>query len=448
MRSLHGRLLVAATLVLAAFLGATAVSLEEAFRQRTEVATKERLLGQVYALLAAAETDEDGRVDLPDQLPDPRLSSPASGLYALVGANDGTYLWRSPSLTGQPSGFLVAQDPGRHAYSLAPLGEGRLQVINFGVAWEDDAGEEQLLTFAVASDLAPVREEIQGFRRTLWTWLGGLAAVLLLIQGLILHWGLRPLRSLAEDLQRIESGEADRLSGRYPAELERLTTDLNALIANSRANQQRYRNALDDLAHSLKTPLAILHSATDETLSPGELRSQVSEQVDRMDEIVQNQLRRAAAAGRVTLGQVTELAPVVEQLIRTLRKVYRDRPMEVESRVPPETRFFGDRADLMELLGNLLDNAFKYGNARVRVSAEPLAQDGRRPGLLVRVEDDGPGIDPQAAQRVTERGRRLDSSRPGQGLGLALVREIVAVYGGELGIARSPLGGACIELRF
>jgi two-component system sensor histidine kinase PhoQ len=448
MRSLHGRLLVAATLVLAAFLGATALALDEAFQERTESAMRERLLGHVYALLAAADDDEEGRITLPADLPDPRFSNPSSGLYALVESRDGDFRWRSPSLTGQAAEFVHSQPPGRRVFSRERLGDAEIHVLNFGVAWEDDAGQEQFLTFAVGSDLAPLSSEIEEFRYTLWLWLGGAAVVLLLIQGLILRWGLQPLRTLADDLRRIEAGTLDHLAGNYPVELERLTADLNALIANSRANQQRYRNALDDLAHSLKTPLAILRTATDPTAPSSELRTQVVEQVGQMDAIVQHQLRRAAAAGRVTLGQMTEVAPVVEQLIRALRKVYRDRPLDIASDASADARFFGDRADLMEILGNLLDNACKYAHGRVRLSARTLAGTGARPGLVLRIEDDGPGIAPAAVERALERGQRLDSSQPGQGLGLAMVREIVAVYGGGLTIDRGELGGARIEVRF
>lgn len=448
MRSLHGRLLVAATLVLAAFLGATALALDEAFQERTERAMRERLLSHVYALLAAADEDEAGRIALPAELPDPRFSNPDSGLYALVESAEGGFRWRSPSLTGQVPGFLHPQPPGRRSFSRERLGDAEIHVLNFGVTWEDDAGDEQALTFAVGSDLAPLSGEIEDFRRTLWLWLGGAAAVLLLMQGLILRWGLGPLRTLAGDLRRIEAGTLDRLTGNYPAELAPLTRDLNALIANSRANQQRYRNALDDLAHSLKTPLAILRTAAAESLGAAELRIQVVEQVGQMDEIVQHQLRRAAAAGRVTLGQVTDLGPVADQLVRSLSKVYRDRALTISTAVAAEARFFGDRADLLELLGNLLDNACKYGRTQVRLSAGVLRAGAPRPGLQLRVEDDGPGIAPEAVARALGRGQRLDSSLPGQGLGLAMAREIVAVYGGTLSVARGALGGACIEVRF
>lgn len=448
MRSLHGRLLVAATLVLAAFLGATAWALDEAFQERTERAGRDRLLGHLYALLGAADDDEAGRIELPAELPDPRFSNPGSGLYALVESSDGAFRWRSPSLTGQTGGFLQPQPPGQRRFTRERWAETQIQVLNFGVAWEDDLGQEQHLTFAVGSDLAPLGDEIEGFRRTLWLWLGGAAAVLLLMQGLILRWGLGPLRTLAGDLRRIEAGTLAQLSGQYPAELEPLTRDLNALIANSRANQQRYRNALDDLAHSLKTPLAILHTATAETLTAPELRTQVGEQVAQMDEIVQHQLRRAAAAGRVTLGQVTEVGPLAEQLIRSLRKVYRDRPLEIGAEITPEARFFGDRADLLELLGNLLDNACKYGRSRVQLRARVLREAAPRPGLLLEVEDDGPGIPQEAVARALGRGQRLDTSLPGQGLGLAMAREIVAVYGGALRIEAGTLGGARIQVRF
>lgn len=448
MRSLHGRLLVAASLVLAAFLGATALALDEAFQERASRALRERLLGHVYALLAAADEDSAGRIALPSTLPDPRFSNPDSGLYALVESADGGFRWRSPSLTGLTPRFLHPQSPGQYSFSRERLGEVEIHVLNFGVTWEDDAGDEQVLTLAVGTDLAPLSGEIEAFRHTLWLWLSGAALVLLLMQGLILRWGLRPLRTLAEELRRIESGAMERLSGNYPTELEPLTRDLNALIASSRTNQERYRHALDDLAHSLKTPLAILRAASGETLGAADLRTQVAEQVGQMDEIVQHQLRRAATAGRVALGQVTEVGPLVEPLLRALRKVYHERSLQISAEVSPEARFFGDRADLLEVLGNLLDNACKYGKTQVRFSATVLPGVGQRPGLWLRVEDDGPGIPPEAVMRALGRGERLDTSLPGQGLGLSMASEIVSLYGGALTIERGALGGACIEARF
>ena len=449
MRSLHGRLLVAATLALVGFLGATGAALYQAFRDSAEAALRERLQGHVYALLAAADEDPDGRMLLPMALPDPRFSNTDSGLYALVQNERGDFHWRSPSLTGQAGGFLRQQAPGERSYH-HHSGRGReLLTINFGIAWEDYLGEEQHYTFAVAMDRAPLLKEIEGFRTTLWSWLGGLALILLLVQGAILRWGLKPLREVADDLRRIEAGEADSLSGDYPLELRGLTGNLNALIAGARANQQRYRNSLDDLAHSMKTPLAILRNAADEQGGCGAFDATVQEQVQRMDTIVQHQLRRAAASGRSTLGRALEVAPLVERLARSLGKVYRDKALQLDLALAPDSRFFGDEADLMEVLGNILENACKYGRGRVRVSSVNLeAAGGRRPGLEIRIGDDGPGIEPERAREAMQRGRRMDQSVPGQGLGLSVAAEIVGVYDGRIEIGRSGLGGAEIVIRF
>lgn len=448
MRSLHGRLLAAASLALAAFLGLTGAALYQAFRDSAEAAMRERLQGHVYALLAAADEDPDGRMLLPSALPDPRFSNTDSGLYALVQSESRDFLWRSPSLTGQVGGFLQTQHPGKSSYRLQQENHRELLVINFGIAWEDYMGQEQRYTFAVAMDTAPMLKEIEGFRTTLWTWLGGFALILLMLQGAILRWGLKPLREVSDDLRRIESGAADRLTREYPLELRGLTGNLNALIDSAHANQQRYRNSLDDLAHSMKTPLAILRNAADDE-ARGAFTATVQEQVERMDAIVQYQLRRAAASGRSALARAVEVPPLVKRLADSLGKVYRDKTVEVELHLAPDSRFFGDEADLMEVLGNLLENAFKYGRGRIRMSTASLPTGtGLRPALELRIEDDGPGIDPERTDEVLQRGRRMDQSMPGQGIGLSVVREIVDVYHGNIEIGRSDLGGACIRVRF
>lgn len=449
MRSLHGRLLIAATLVLAGFLGAAGVALHNAFRDSAEAALRERLLGYVYALLAAANEDREGRMLLPGTLPDQRFSNPDSGLYALAESANGEFRWRSPSLTGRPADFLHQQPPGTLEWRYWHSGDRELMVLNFGIAWEDYGGRETRYTLAVAAATAPLLQEVQGFRVALWTWLGGLAIILLVAQGAILHWGLRPVRRVAEDLRRIEGGETERLQGPYPRELQGLTSNLNALIGTVRANQQRYRNTLDDLAHSMKTPLAILRNAAAEEGETGPFQSLVQEQVQRMDTIVQHQLRRAAASGRGTLGRVVRVGPLIERLTRSLDKVYRNKLVQVELRIAQEARFFGDEADLLEVLGNLVDNAFKYGRKRVRVSAKALpASQGPRSGLELCIEDDGPGIDPLRLDELMQRGLRLDEGIPGEGIGLSVAREILELYDGRIEAGRSDLGGARVLVRW
>ena len=304
------------------------------------------------------------------------------------------------------------------------------------------AGAEALYTFTVAEDTTLFEAEIDSFRSTLWRWLGALALGLLLAQGLILRWGLRPLRNVSADLRDIEKGRAERLHGPYPRELSGLTSSLNSLIAHGNAVQARYRNSLDDLAHSLKTPLAILQSGcADDDPDAGE--ALVREQVERMDEIISHQLQRAAVSGRATLARPVPVGAVVERLVRSLDKVYRDKGVTVGLDLDPAATFTGDEADFTEVLGNLLDNAYKYCRRSVEVGVQAAPSPG---GIEIRVDDDGPGIPANQIDTVLQRGRRVDESVPGQGLGLSMADEIIALYGGSLAIETSPLGGTRLRV--
>jgi len=432
--------------VLAGFLGATGLALDKAFRVSAETATQDRLQSYIYALLAAANEDVDGRMIPPGELPEPRFSTPDSGLYAVITSTDSQSLWHSGSLTGRDLGATELQAPGERRFSRLARAGMQLYALSFGVAWEDDTGMEALYTFTVAEETTVFQAEIDSFRSTLWRWLGGMAVVLLLAQGVILRWGLRPLRAVTADLQQIEKGHADRLDGDYPRELAGLTSSLNSLIEHSKSVQTRYRNSLDDLAHSLKTPLAILQSSRpDSNDDPAASHALVSEQVERMDEIISHQLQRAAVSGRTTLAKPVAVSRVVERLVRSLDKVYREKQVTVELALDTAATFTGDEADLTEILGNLLENAYKYSGRMIRVS---LQSDQHAAGYEISIEDDGPGIAPEQVDTVLQRGTRMDESLPGQGIGLSMANEIIAVYGGQLVFAASPLGGTLIRVSF
>jgi two-component system, OmpR family, sensor histidine kinase PhoQ len=447
MHSLHSRLLLAASLVLAGFLGATGLALDKAFRVSAETAIQDRLQSYIYALLAAADADENGRMTPPQELPEPRFSTPDSGLYAIITNHDGTVLWQSRSLTGRNLGITEQQAPGERRFNRLARAGMQLYALAFGVAWEDDSGMEALYTFTVTEETKVFQAEIDSFRSTLWGWLGGMAMVLLLAQGVILRWGLRPLRSVTTDLQNIEKGHADRLDGHYPRELAGLTSSLNSLIEHSKSVQARYRNSLDDLAHSLKTPLAILQSShPDNSDDPAASHALVSEQVERMDEIISHQLQRAAVSGRSTLAKPVPVGSVVERLVRSLDKVYREKQVTVELQLDAAATFTGDEADLTEILGNLLENAYKYCDTAVRVSVQSNEDTDH---VVISIEDDGPGIVPEQVNIVLQRGTRMDQSIPGQGIGLSMANEIISVYGGQLAFAASPLlGGTLIRVSF
>lgn len=444
MHSLHSRLLLVASLVLAGFLGATGLALDKAFRVSAEAAMQERLQSHIYALLAAAGEDANGRMVTPKELPEPRFSKPDSGLYAVISDHDSGPLWHSRSLTGRDIDVPEQQLPGARSFSRIARADMQLYALAFGVAWEDYAGTETLYTFTVAEDSSLFQSEINSFRSTLWRWLGGMALVLLIAQGVILRWGLRPLRTVTADLQQIEKGRTDHLEGPYPRELSGLTSSLNSLIEHSKAVQSRYRNSLDDLAHSLKTPLAILQSShTDSSSDAAVDRTLVREQVERMDEIISHQLQRAAVSGRATLAKPVPVGKVVERLARSLDKVYREKQLTVTLDLDPSATFTGDEADLTEILGNLLENAYKYCGRTVRVGVQI---DKQTDGIEISIEDDGPGIAPEQVDSVLQRGTRMDQSIPGQGIGLSMASEIIALYGGQLAFAASSLGGSLLRV--
>jgi two-component system, OmpR family, sensor histidine kinase PhoQ len=441
MRSLNARVAVGAGLVLAVFIALSAFALERAFRDSARASRQERLLAQVYLLMAAAEVDAQGRLSLAGNPTEPRLEMPGSGLYATISDSHGRPVWRSRSGLSVDVPFNASLPAGNQYFErvIQPDGHGYF-MQSFGVSWTT-AGGSYPFTFSVAEDLKAYRDQINTYRRNLWGWLGGMALLLLAAQWLILRWGLAPLRRVADELTRLERGQQEQIAGNYPTEVKRLTDNLNALLTHERAQQKRYRDALADLAHSLKTPLALVRGVLTQGSPDPELARTLTEQVERMDRIVSYHLQRAAASGRSGLASPQPVLPAVERVLKALSKVHAGKQIETETAIDDRLRFRGDEGDLMELLGNLLDNACKWCRRRVRVSA--ALQDGR---LALTVEDDGAGIAEADAERVLQRGIRADQSVPGHGIGLAVTRDIVEAYDGRVLIARSALGGAAVTL--
>ncbi|MDX9741094.1 MAG: ATP-binding protein [Gammaproteobacteria bacterium] len=429
-------MLVVASLVMVAFFGITGLVLDRAWRLEVEEEQHERLRLLAYTLISAVEPNSDGGIHLAHPVPELRLFLPGSGVYASIRRNDGRPGWDSPSADGMdlsvPSGLARMEQ----RFDRLEQSDGAvLEAFSIGMTWVPDMARGRTFTVTVAEDVAAREVEIAAFRRVLWSWLGVLAVVLLAAQWWVLHQGLSPLRRVAADLRCIERGERDRLDGRYPSEIQRLVDNLNGLLGHERLRRERYRHALGDLAHSLKTPLAILRGAV-EAEKTDDVRQSVEQQVDRMAQIVDHQLRRAAAEGRSVLGPSVAAEPLARKVMEALRKVYRERGIEFAIDADADARFNGDADDLMEVFGNLLDNACKWAARSVRVE---LRQADAR--LRIVVDDDGPGI-PESIAQGPERGQRADSGSPGHGIGLAMVRDIVELYGGEITFARSPAGGA------
>ncbi len=451
MGSLQGRLLIAASAVLIAFLGLTGAGLDRAFQQSALGAVRDRLQAQIYLLLGAAEVNNDGELAIPALLPEARFSTPSSGIYGEIIDSAGDSLWSSPSMLGMSIPFPSAQHPGQPLFADLEASNGeRLFSLSFAVIWEVNAGSKQQYSFRVAENRNTFAAQVQTFRHGLWSWFALAAVALLGVQGIVLRWSLAPLRRVARELGEIEAGSRGELTTAYPREIQQLTGNLNALIRHTREHLQRSRNAMGDLAHSLKTPLAVLRATVETAPQLAQLRQTVTEQVHRMNQSVEYQLQRAAASGRTAMTTPILIDPVVQKFMASLSKAYHEKPVAWSTEIVPSTLFRGDQSDLMEVIGNLIDNAFKWSRSHVTLRAFPTRNDGSaQPGLIIEVEDDGPGIAPAKLGSVLRRGVRADSATAGHGIGLAVVREIVeAIYGGTITIDRGALGGARIRLQF
>jgi len=431
MDSLRARLVVGMVLVLVLFLALTGLSLDRAHKRSVETGVREGLEARVYLLLGAAELGSEGELRMPATLGDPRLDAPDSGLYAAVRAADGEILWHSRSSLGRDVGYPHAKAPGQPLHRRLEAGGGEgMYALAYPVSWELDDGGVRRFEFLVAESTAAAQARIAAFRRTLAIWLGALTVALVLLQVIVLAWGLRPLRRAAGEVAAIESGRRERLGDDYPRELRPLTRNLNALLDASRARLQRYRNALSDLGHSLKTPLAVLRSMEDQPA--------VQQQADRMEQAIGWHVQRAAAAGRTGLSRAVPVGETVDRIVAVMEKVHSGKSVRFERAIAADACFHGDPEDLMELAGNLLDNAWKWCRAWIRLTAR------HEPGgaLRLEVEDDGPGISPGQRHAVLARGVRGDEGVPGEGIGLYLVREMVEeVYGGRIELADSAPGG-------
>lgn len=444
--SLAARAAIATGFVLAAFLGLVGLTLSQASKQRALSALHDRLQNYALAYITYTDVNRFGKLLSPDKEPDPNFSRPGSGLYA-VAVGDGGYRWESSSAIGRDFDFVTPLPSGQSRF-VGPMETrmGRLYYYSYGVALDVQGKPAVGLTVMVAQTEAQIEGQNAVFRRTLGFWLAVLGVMLILLQLLLLRWSLTPLRRVASDMARVERGDSAHLDSQYPQELVGLTDRINAFIDSEREQRTRYRHTLADLAHSLKTPLAVIRSQVESAIECDDTtwRTGVLAQVRRMDELVAYQLSRAATSGRQTFASAVPIAGHAEDLVRSLEKVYAAKNLLCEFDIDEGTVFYGEQGDLLELMGNLLENAFKWAGHRVLLVARQRPMPGHaRAGLHLSVEDDGPGIDADKVEKVLQRGVRGDERVQGHGIGLSIVQDIVRAYQGELVVDHSPeFGGA------
>ncbi len=423
-------------------MGLTGLVLDEAFQNNVRQAQRDNLRTQVYSLLAAAELDENNQLQLPVEVTEPRLNLAESSLVARVLNSKGKPVWSSLSAQTISLPVVTQTEPGKFRFSVFSHDKQHYTLVNFATRWLTDK-EEAAFTFQVAQNNRIAEDQITLFRHNLWGWLAGVSLVLLLGQFLILRWGLKPLRQLASDVLKIEQNKKQRLDGRYAKEIEPLTNNLNALLDSAEQQLVRYRDALGNMAHSLKTPIAVLKGILNKAESQIERSEKETalEQIKTINTIVEYQLQRAATVGKAQLKEACRIKPIAEKISNTLKKVYQEKQVKLVLAIDDDIRMPIDEGDLYELLGNLLENAFKWCQHQVSIKA--VKENNK---TLVTIEDDGPGISDEIQEKVLKRGQRADETTPGHGLGLAMVNDMLLLYQGSMQISRSPLGGAMITI--
>lgn len=449
-RSLRFRLLLGTVLGIVAILGLAAWGLGTLFHQHVQNQFQAELRTHLDQLTAQLSTTEAGTVRLAQPLSDPRFGRPYSGYYWQVdalgvsGDGDGAVRLRSRSLWDLalvvPPDALA--DGELHLHTVVGPQGASLRLIERSVRLGDSPDAAPVaLRLVVAADAHYMEEPVAQFNRVLWLALAGLGVGLVLAALAQVVVGLSPLRTLHDRLGRVRAGQAPQLEGDFPNEVMPLVTEFNTVLAQNAAVVERARTHAGNLAHALKTPLTVLSNAAQAPPGPdGALARLVLEQVALARRQVDYHLARAQAAAAVGVpGARTELLPVVQGLVRVMQRVHAERALQIALQPwPTALAFQGEAQDLQEMVGNLLDNACKWAAHRVVVAAEAAGPGAR---LRLVLEDDGPGLDAPQRQAVLQRGVRADEQVPGSGLGLAIVDDLARLYGGQVVLEDSPLGG-------
>ncbi len=435
-KSLTGRLMLVASTVVILFLPLAGLIIERAHVASLDSRLEEQLKIQTYSLMGLADELEQGVLWLPEALPDERFNQLASGRYAQLFADNGDLLWRSLSAASiklPERVFSLANSTeealGEFQYSRVNISRDEvLQVSEVSIIWEGPGDIENIYTFQISESLTPYFFEIEAFRQTLIVWLGGLGVLLLMVNLGAMYWALTPFQRLSEGIIDVEAGRSERLGTDYPKELQQIADNINALVVHERTQRKRYRTTLQDLAHSLKTPLTVMTGLITD-INSEKLQQSFSEQCERMRRLITYQLQRAVIGGEAPVKQRTRLKPEVDKLFLALAKVYLEKRITFESDINSDLVIFGDPNDVLEMVGNLCDNACKYGQSSLNVTARPVAGEDL---VWIDIVDDGQGIPEAEREAIFERGNRLDEGGEGQGIGLAVVRDIVNSYRGKI----------------
>ncbi|AZQ84072.1 GHKL domain-containing protein [Colwellia sp. Arc7-635] len=424
--------------------------ISNAYEKHMVASIENELSAYSYSILAIIEVEDDTLV-MPEQLLETQFNVSQSGLYAVLTKNSETLknnarhnsssdkLWSSQSLLAPWQAHSFRHPKlGKSAFYQVEIAKVPHYVYSLSVSY----GSEQQpfsMTLHIIKEQTDLTYMMAEFHHQLILGLAGLMLVLLMIQYLWSLWTLKPLNTLRIELSDVEQGKSERLSGSYPTELHQVTEQLNLLLSAEQKQRQRYRNALSDLAHSLKTPLAVMQTQQ-------ELSALTQEQLNIINAMIEHQLRKAQSAGQSSWHLGTTITPIAKKLVSSLEKIYREKSLIFNINIAAQCNFKGDEADLLEILGNLLDNACKAAASKVQLD---ISYDEKTSSIMMVIQDDGSGIEPVLREEILKRGTRADTYQQGHGIGLAIVRDLVDSYQGSIVIDSSAqLKGAKFTLKF
>ena len=445
MKSIKSRLTLVSMVVLVVFMVLTAIALERSVVKRALQAEEDGLQLLIYSLLAAVDQDSRGLsiTVSEDRLFEPSLVIRNSGLYALVYNRYKREIWRSESITVRfPA--IGGIDPGEWDFQTVEHLATPYFRLGFSLQWPDVNNQLQRYEVVIWRNAVDYFEQLNRFRQTLWAWLIVTTILLLVTMYLVTRWSLRPLQKIGLEVKAIEDQKQSGFEQDYPDEIAPLTENLNILLKREQYQRQRYRNAMDDLAHSLKTPLAVLTGLSDQDAINQAQIETLRDQTERMNQIVSYQLQKTTGSSDIRISKPVDLIKIIDKLLSALEKVYQEKRIVVERNLPPQILLRMDEGDCLEVIGNLLDNAFKYGKKRILIEAG--TSESRL--MTLAIEDDGDGLPGDEIQQILNRGTRLDQATEGQGIGLAVVADIVESYNIELNFSAAKLGGLRSNLGF
>ena len=441
--SLRLRLMFGAASLAVLFMLALLPALQGAFSLSFEKVIEQRLAADASTLITAAQV-EGGRLQMPERLPDEEFDLPDAQLLGFIYDRRGGLVWHSRSAADERIDYRPRYEGGSTEFLRVRDADG-MEYFVYDVELQLAGSRDNAFSFVTMQPTSEYLSLFDEFRRQLYLWLGSGLLVLLALLWLGLTWGFRTLKRVSAELDQVEASQRERLSDDHPRELLRLTRSLNRLLDSERRQREQYRNSLGDLAHSLKTPLSVLQGVGETLAAQAQSREQaqvMQAQIERMSQQIGYQLQRASLGKSGLVRHRVQLRPLLDSLCSTLDKVYRDKHVQVDMQLAESCLVPMEQGALMELLGNLLENAYRLCLGQIRISALP---DGDN--LLLLVEDDGPGVPVDQRARIIRRGERLDGQHPGQGIGLAVVKDILDSYGGELSLGESQLGGAAFQIR-